>query len=69
MAAQPITYLAIKYPAPICERCGLAMLTVTTVHHRLKSDPLKVICYRCQRCGGTLGDRYQRRENPHAKDV
>jgi hypothetical protein len=28
---EPLTYLAIKYPAPICERCGQLMLTVTTV--------------------------------------
>ena len=34
MAVQPITYLAIKYPAPICERCGLAMLTVTIAFGR-----------------------------------
>jgi hypothetical protein len=26
---EPITYMAIKYPAPICERCGQLMLTVT----------------------------------------
>jgi hypothetical protein len=38
---EPITYMAIKYPAPICG--GQLMLTVTTVHHRKKSEPLKVI--------------------------
>jgi hypothetical protein len=55
-AMEPVTFLAIQYPAPICERCGQIMLTVTTVHKRLKSEPLKVISYRCQRCGYTLGD-------------
>jgi hypothetical protein len=53
MAAEPITYLAIKYPAPICERCGQTMLTVTIVHGRLTTELLEVTSYRCQRCGDT----------------
>jgi hypothetical protein len=64
---EPITYMAIKYPAPICERCGQLMLTVTTVHHRKKSKPLKVISYRCQRCGCTLGDGRRSDIRTHAK--
>jgi RNase P subunit RPR2 len=67
MAAEPITYMAIKYPAPICERCGQTMLTITTVHRRLTTEPLEVISYRCQRCGWTLGDPRLSGIREHAK--
>jgi RNase P subunit RPR2 len=50
MSIRPITYMAVNYPAPVCHRCGLAMLTVTTVHPRTKSEPLKVVSYHCQKC-------------------
>jgi RNase P subunit RPR2 len=60
MPAEPITYLAIKYPAPICDRCALPMLTVTTVHHRAKSEPLKVVHYQCQKCRCTLGGQIRK---------
>jgi hypothetical protein len=50
MFTRPVTYMAVKYPAPVCDRCGLAMLTVTIVHPRTKSEPLKVISYHCQKC-------------------
>ncbi len=58
--AEPVTYLAIKYPAPICDRCALSMLTVTTVYHRKKSEPLKVVHYQCQRCRSTLGSQIRK---------
>jgi RNase P subunit RPR2 len=61
-----VTYLAIQYPAPICERCGQIMLTITTVHKRKKSELLKVISYRCQGCGGTLGDPHRSGIREHA---
>jgi hypothetical protein len=50
MSALPVTYMAVQFPAPVCDRCGLAMLTATTVHPRTKSEPLKVISYHCQKC-------------------
>jgi hypothetical protein len=55
MPAEPITHLAVKYPAPICDRCALPMLTATTVRRRAKSEPLKVTYYWCQKCRCTLG--------------
>jgi hypothetical protein len=35
----PITHLAIKYPAPICEECDQVMLTVTDVYNRRLGEP------------------------------
>jgi RNase P subunit RPR2 len=56
----PITHLAIKFPAPICEGCDQVMLTVTEVYSRRHSESLKLVSYKCQRCGSTLGKLQQR---------
>jgi RNase P subunit RPR2 len=55
--SEPISYMALKYPAPICDRCALPMLTVTTVHRRINSEPLQIVSYHCQKCRWMRGNQ------------
>jgi hypothetical protein len=59
----PITHLAIKFPAAICEGCDQVMLTVTEVYSRRLGEPLKLVSYKCQRCGSTFGKLRERLKN------
>jgi RNase P subunit RPR2 len=65
MLAQPISYVAFKFPAPVCDECRLPMLSVTTIYHRSKSQPAKVVSYWCQKCRSTLGWPRQRAKIEH----
>ena len=51
----PVTYIALKYPAPLCDSCGTAMLTVTTILDHRTPQARKAISYQCQTCKMTLG--------------
>ena len=31
MSVDPLTYIALKFPAPVCNACGVPMVTVTMV--------------------------------------
>jgi hypothetical protein len=55
MSLDPLSYIALKFPAPVCYDCGVPMVTVTTVFHHGTPDVMKVVCYQCQKRGGTLG--------------
>jgi RNase P subunit RPR2 len=59
--SDPISYMALTFPAPICDRCAQPMLTVTTVHRRTNSEPLHVVSYYCQKCRCTLGNQSHKR--------
>ena len=55
MANESISYVAFKFPAPICDECGIPMVTVTTVFHHLTPHPVKTVFYECKKCRRTLG--------------
>jgi hypothetical protein len=55
MSINPLSYVALKFPAPVCHDCGLPMVTVTTIFHHATPDVMKVVSYRCQNCGCRLG--------------
>ena len=61
MSPEPLSYFAVKFPAPVCDGSALTMITVTTVFHQAKSQPVKVVSYQCQKCKGMLGWLRQRR--------
>jgi len=65
MSPKPLSYFAVKFPAPVCDDCALPMITVTTVFRQPKSQPVKVVSYQCQKCKGTLGWLRQRRRPKH----
>src|SRR5215813_7252404 len=65
MSREPLSYFAVKFPAPVCDDCALPMITVTTVFHQAKSQAVKVVSYQCQKCKGTLGWPRQRRGPKH----
>jgi RNase P subunit RPR2 len=50
-----ITHTAFRYPAPICGGCDQPMLTITEVRNRRNGEPLKLITYRCAKCGSKVG--------------
>jgi hypothetical protein len=54
-AHSPVTYIALKYPAPLCDHCGIPMLTVTTILNHRTPQATKAISYQCQTCKLTLG--------------
>ena len=53
MPLDPITCICLNFPAPACEDCASAMVTVTT----FSSTPgaTTVTSYLCQKCGRTHG--------------
>ena len=55
MSLDPLSYFALRFPAPVCCDCGVPMVTVTTVFDHGTADAKKVVSYQCQKCGGTLG--------------
>src|SRR5262249_993124 len=61
MSREPLSYFAVKFPAPVCDDCALPMITLTTVLHQAKSQTVKVVSNQCQKCKGTLGWPRQRR--------
>ena len=60
MTIDLLTYIALKFPAPVCDACGVPMVTVTMVFHDATPEAKKVISYRCQKCGCTLGEPRRR---------
>ena len=54
-AADPFTFVAMKFPAPVCDDCAIPMVTATTIFHQKATTTPKVTFYQCQRCGCTLG--------------
>jgi hypothetical protein len=54
-AADPLTYTAMKFPAPVCDDCAIPMVTATTIFHHKTTKTPKVTFYQCQKCGCTLG--------------
>ena len=50
-----ISYVAIKFPAPVCDDCRIPMVTVTTIFHQRTPHPVKLVSYECQKCRSTLG--------------
>jgi hypothetical protein len=61
MSSESISYVAIKFPAPVCDECRIPMVTVTTIFHHLSPRPIKAISYECQKCRRALGAPRQRR--------
>jgi predicted RNA-binding Zn-ribbon protein involved in translation (DUF1610 family) len=41
----------LKFPAPVCDTCHVAMVTVT--HHGAE----KAVSYQCRKCGYGFGDQ------------
>ena len=60
MSVDPLTYIALKFPAPVCNACGIPMVTVTMVFDHATPEAKKVISYHCQKCGSTLGEPLRR---------
>jgi hypothetical protein len=54
-ASNPLTYTAMKFPAPVCDDCAIPMVTLTAVSQHKTGQPPKVTYYQCQNCGCTLG--------------
>jgi hypothetical protein len=48
----PVTFLAIKFPAPVC--CGQPMMTITEVHTRKNGDVETVLTFHCDLCKSKL---------------
>jgi hypothetical protein len=47
---------ALKFPAPVCDECGIPMITVTTIFDPGTPQSAKIVSYKCQKCGCTLGE-------------
>ena len=47
--------ISLKFPAPVCNACGVPMVTVTMVFDHATPEAKKVISYHCQKCGSALG--------------
>jgi len=45
MPSDPITYIALKFPAPVCDDCCLPMVTVTAIRRHALPDVVKVIFF------------------------
>jgi hypothetical protein len=56
MSIDPLSYIALKFPAPVCHNCAVPMLTVTTIFRHATPDVMKVVSYQCQKCGCALGE-------------
>ena len=48
----PVTFLAIKYPAPIC--CNQPMMTITEVHTYKSGDVETILTFHCDLCKSKL---------------
>ena len=42
MSVDPLTYIALKFPAPVCNACGIPMVTVTMVFDHATPEAKKV---------------------------
>jgi hypothetical protein len=55
MVPGPLTCIDFKFPAPICDDCRIAMVTVTTIFHPRMPDETKFVGFKCHRCGAQFG--------------
>ena len=65
ISSDPITYIALNFPAPVCDDCRLPMVTVTAIWRHALPEVVKVVYYQCQKCRCTLGRTRQRGGRKH----
>jgi hypothetical protein len=71
MSADPLTYIELKFPAPVCDDCASPMFTVTVIFNAGAPHTTEVVYYQCQKCRCTLGALRRRRaehDQRHAPD-
>ena len=47
MSIDPLSYFALKFPAPVCHDCGRSMVAVTTIFNHATPDVMKIVARRC----------------------
>jgi ribosomal protein S27E len=65
MSIDPLSYVALKFAAPVAPTAASQWFTVTTIFHHATPDVTKVVSYRCQNCGRTLGAPHPRGGRNH----
>jgi hypothetical protein len=63
MKRRPISYIEFKFPAPVCDDCGIPMVTVRTILHHDTLDEVTFVSYRCPICRFTFGEPRKRLAN------
>ena len=65
MSIYPLIYSSLTFPAPVCYDCAAPMPTVTTIFHLGTPEVVRIVSYKCEKCGLTLGRPRPRDRRKH----